>query len=154
MRILFVCLGNICRSPMAEFLMRHLAAQAGLGEKLEAASAGTSDEEAGSPLYPPARRELARRGVPCAGHTARQITPADYDGFDMIIGMEARNLRAMMHCFGGDPAGKCSLLLAHAHPPADHTDVADPWYTRDFSAAWRDIESGCTGLLAELAPRL
>ena len=149
-RILFVCLGNICRSPMAEFIFKDLAAKAGRGAEFEAASAGTSSEEYGNPVYPPARRKLAEHGIACAGKTARQLTRADYDRYDLLIGMESRHLAAMRRICGGDPAGKMHRLLDYTARPAD---IADPWYTGDFDAAWNDIESGCRALLGQLTTR-
>lgn len=149
-RILFVCLGNICRSPMAEFIFKDLAAKAGRGAEFEAASAGTSSEEYGNPVYPPARRKLAEHGIVCAGKTARQLTRADYDRYDLLIGMESRHLSAMRRICGGDPAGKMHRLLDYTARPAD---IADPWYTGDFDAAWNDIESGCRALLGQLTAR-
>lgn len=149
-RILFVCLGNICRSPMAEFIFKDLAAKAGRGAEFEAASAGTSSEEYGNPVYPPARRKLAEHGIACAGKTARQLTRADYDRYDLLIGMESRHLAAMRRICGGDPAGKMHRLLDYTARPAD---IADPWYTGDFDAAWNDIESGCRALLGQLTAR-
>ena len=149
-RILFVCLGNICRSPMAEFIFKDLAAKAGRGAEFEAASAGTSSEEYGNPVYPPARRKLAEHGIDCAGKTARQLTRADYDRYDLLIGMESRHLSAMRRICGGDPAGKMHRLLDYTARPAD---IADPWYTGDFDAAWNDIESGCRALLGQLTAR-
>ena len=149
-RILFVCLGNICRSPMAEFIFKDLAAKAGRGAEFEAASAGTSSEEYGNPVYPPARRKLAEHGIACAGKTARQLTRADYDRYDLLIGMESRHLSAMRRICGGDPAGKMHRLLDYTDRPAD---IADPWYTGDFDAAWNDIESGCRALLGQLTAR-
>ena len=149
-RILFVCLGNICRSPMAEFIFKDLAAKAGRGAEFEAASAGTSSEEYGNPVYPPARRKLAEHGIACAGKTARQLTRADYDRYDLLIGMESRHLAAMRRICGGDPAGKMHRLLDYTARPAD---IADPWYTGDFDAAWKDIESGCRALLGQLTAR-
>ena len=149
-RILFVCLGNICRSPMAEFIFRDLAAKAGRGAEFEAASAGTSSEEYGNPVYPPARRKLAEHDIACAGKTARQLTRADYDRYDLLIGMESRHLSAMRRICGGDPAGKMHRLLDYTARPAD---IADPWYTGDFDAAWNDIESGCRALLGQLTAR-
>ena len=146
-RILFVCLGNICRSPMAEFIFKDLAVKAGRGAEFEAASAGTSSEEYGNPVYPPARRKLAEHGIACAGKTARQLTRADYDRYDLLIGMESRHLSAMRRICGGDPAGKMHRLLDYTARPAD---IADPWYTGDFDAAWNDIESGCRALLGQL----
>ncbi|HJC07633.1 MAG TPA: low molecular weight phosphotyrosine protein phosphatase [Candidatus Gemmiger stercorigallinarum] len=149
-RILFVCLGNICRSPMAEFIFKDLAAKAGRGAEFEAASAGTSSEEYGNPVYPPARRKLAEHDIACAGKTARQLTRADYDRYDLLIGMESRHLAAMRRICGGDPAGKMHRLLDYTARPAD---IADPWYTGDFDAAWNDIESGCRALLGQLTAR-
>lgn len=149
-RILFVCLGNICRSPMAEFIFKDLAAKAGRGAEFEAASAGTSSEEYGNPVYPPARRKLAEHGIACAGKTARQLTRADYGRYDLLIGMESRHLAAMRRICGGDPAGKMHRLLDYTARPAD---IADPWYTGDFDAAWNDIESGCRALLGQLTAR-
>lgn len=146
-RILFVCHGNICRSPMAEFLMKELVRQAGLSAEIQIDSAATSREEIGNPVYPPARRKLAEHGIPCAGHAARQLTAADYDAYDCIIGMDQANLRDMRRLFGGDAAGKLHLLLEYAGR-AD--EVADPWYTGDFEATWQDVLVGCRGLLAQL----
>lgn len=147
MKILFVCLGNICRSPMAEFVMKDLAAKAGLAGKLAIASAGTSDEERGNPVYPPARRKLMEHGIDPSGKTARQLRKSDYGEYDLIIGMERSNLRSMERIFGGDPDGKFRLLLDYTDRPGD---VADPWFTRDFEAAWRDISEGCRGLLESI----
>lgn len=149
-RILFVCLGNICRSPMAEFVMKDLVQKAGLSDAFEIASAATSDEEYGNPVYPPARRKLAEHGIRCEGKTARQLTRADYDRYDYIIGMEPSNLYGMQRICGGDPAGKMSLLLAHAGRGGG---IADPWYTGDFEQTWQDVLEGCTALLAELRSR-
>ena len=146
-KILFVCHGNICRSPMAEFVMKDLAAKAGAEERFVIDSAATSTEEIGNPVYPPARRELAAHGVVCGAHAARQMTRADYDKYDLLIGMDSRNLANMRRICGGDPDGKLQLLL---HYTGQTHDVADPWYTDDFDAAWRDIESGCRALLAQL----
>ena len=146
-RILFVCHGNICRSPMAEFVMKDLVTKAGLEAAFQIASAATSAEELGNPVYPPARRILAQHGISCAGKTARQLTRADYGRYDLLIGMDGANLRNMQRLFGGDPDGKISLLLDHA---GVRRDVADPWYTGDFQATWDDVTTGCTALLEEL----
>lgn len=146
-RILFVCLGNICRSPMAEYVMKELTRQAGLSAEVQIDSAATSREEIGNPVYPPARRKLQEHGISCAGHAARQLTAADYNAYDCIIGMDRANLRDMRRLFGGDAAGKLHLLLEYAGR-AD--EVADPWYTGDFEATWRDVLAGCQGLLAQL----
>ena len=147
-KILFVCHGNICRSPMAEFVMKDLVRRKGLEDAYEIASAATSREEIGNPVYPPARRKLAEHGISCAGHAARQMTRRDYAHFDRILGMDHANVRNIQRLVGGDPDGKITLLLDHAKRPGQ--EVADPWYTGDFDAAWDDILAGCTGLLAEL----
>ena len=116
-KVLFVCLGNICRSPMAEFIFRDMVEKRGLGGQISCASAATSDEEWGNPVYPPARRKLAEMGLTCAGKRARTLTPRDYQEYDLLIGMEQRNLSAMRRICGGDPAGKIHLLLeASPHP--------------------------------------
>lgn len=148
-RLLFVCLGNICRSPMAEFVMKDLVKKAGLEGEFEIASAATSREELGNPVYPPARKKLAEHGIGCAGKTARQLCKSDYDHYDLLIGMDGSNLRDMRRICGGDPDGKLSLLLDYTNRPGD---VADPWYTGDFDATWRDVEEGCRGLLKKLWP--
>ena len=147
-KILFVCHGNICRSPMAEFVMKDLVKKAGREAEFEIASAATSTEEIGNPVYPPARRELAAHGIGCAGHAARQLRRADYDHYDLLIGMDGANVRNMRRMCGGDPDGKIRLLLDFAGRPAE--EVADPWYTGDFTATWRDVEAGCRGLLEQL----
>ena len=146
-RIIFVCHGNICRSPMAEYIMRHLVHQAGRDDEFVIASAATSTEEIGNPVYPPARRKLAEHGIPCDGHAARQLTRRDYDRYDLLIGMDQYNIRNMQRITGGDLEGKIHLLLEYA---GSFGDVADPWYTDDFDATWRDCLKGCTGLLASL----
>lgn len=146
-RILFVCHGNICRSPMAEFVMKDLVKKAGLAEHFEIASAATSTEETGNPVYPSARRKLAEHGIGCAGKTARQLRPEDYERYDFLVGMDSANLRNMRRICGGDPDGKLSLLLDFTKRPGD---VADPWYTGDFDATWRDVLAGCEGLLVRV----
>lgn len=146
-RILFVCHGNICRSPMAEYVMKELVRKAGREEEFEIASAATSREEIGNPVYPPARRKLAEHGIACDGHAARQMTERDYSRYDYLIGMDSANRRNMQRICGGDPKGKISLLMEHTNRPSD---VADPWYTGDFEATWRDVLSGCQALLEEI----
>ena len=146
-KILFVCHGNICRSPMAEFLMKDLVQKAGLASQFHIESAATSREEIGNPVYPPARRKLAEHGIACAGHAARQLTKQDYAAYDLLVGMDSANLRDMRRICGGDPDGKLSLLLDHT---ACSGDVADPWYTGDFEATWRDVLEGCRDLLREI----
>lgn len=148
MRILFVCHGNICRSPMAEFVMKKLVADAGREDEFEIASAATSTEEIGNPVYPPARRKLAEHGISCAGKTARQLTLRDYGYYDLLIGMDRYNLANMRRMCGGDPDGKIHLLLDYTDHPRD---VADPWYSDDFDATWRDCVEGCSALLRELS---
>lgn len=146
-KILFVCHGNICRSPMAEFVMKDLVRKAGLAGEFQIASAATSREEIGNPVYPPARRKLAEHGVACAGHAARQMTRQDYAAYDRLVGMDQANLRNMQRICGGDPDGKMSLLMDYAGPSGE---VADPWYTGDFEATWRDVLAGCQGLLRQV----
>ncbi len=148
--ILFICHGNICRSPMAEFVMKDLTAKSGLSAQFHIASAATSREEIGNPVYPPARRKLAEHGVACGGHAARQLTAQDYREYDLLIGMDQANLRNMKRICGGDPEGKLHLLLDYTSRPGD---VADPWYTGDFDATWRDVLAGCQGLLRSLTTR-
>ena len=147
MKILFVCLGNICRSPMAEFVMKDLVKKAGLASQFHIESAETSREEIGNPVYPPARRKLAEHGISCDGHAARQLTNQDYDEHDLLIGMDSANLRNMHRICGGNPDGKLHLLMDYTD--CSH-DVADPWYTGDFEATWQDVLEGCQGLLHEL----
>lgn len=146
-KILFVCHGNICRSPMAEFVMKDLVKKAGLESQFHIESAATSREEIGNPVYPPAQRKLAEHGISCEGHAARQLTKQDHEDYDLLIGMDQANLRNMYRICGSDFAGKMSLLLDHTDHPGD---VADPWYTGDFDATWRDVLAGCRGLLKKL----
>ena len=143
-RMLFVCHGNICRSPMAEFVMKHLVQEAGRAADFYIESAATSTEEIGNSVYPPARRKLAEHGIGCQGKTARQMTRADYDRFDLLVGMDSWNIRNMTRICGGDPDGKIVMLMDYTDRPGD---VADPWYTGDFEATWRDVLEGCRRLL-------
>ena len=142
--ILFVCHGNICRSPMAEFVMKRKVADAGVAERFEIASAATSTEELGEPVYPGTRRILARNGIDCSGKRARQLTKADYQHYDLLVGMDSENLWNMQRMTGGDKDGKVRLLL-------DFTDeggeISDPWYHGDFDQTWREVNLGCDALL-------
>ena len=149
-KILFVCHGNICRSPMAEFVMKKYVREAGLEKEFEIASAATSREEIGNPVYPPARRKLAEHGIPCSGKYARQMTAADYQRYDYIIIMDRNNLRNIMRIIGSDPQGKVRLLMEYK---GESRDVADPWYTGDFEATWRDVTEGCRALLTYIETR-
>ena len=143
-RVLFCCWGNICRSPMAEFVMKDLVEKRGLSDMFEIASAATSTEEIGNPVYPPAKAELARHGISCEGKRARQLRRDDYEKYDYIIGMENLNLSYMNRILGGDPEGKVSLLMDFtAHPE----DIDDPWYTGDFGGVYKQIKEGCEALL-------
>ncbi len=143
-KVLFICHGNICRSPMAEFVMNDLLQRAGLSGCAQVASAAVSAEELGNPVYPLARRKLAEHGIRCDGKTARLLQAADYQTYDLLIGMDRRNLEAMRRICGSDPDHKLCLLLDFTAQPRD---VADPWYTRDFEQTWLDITAGCTALL-------
>lgn len=146
-RVLFVCLGNICRSPMAECIFKQMVAKRGLTEQFYINSAATSTEEWGNPIYPPARRKLQEMGVPVIDHRAVQMMAGDYARYDLLIGMDGNNLRAMRRIAGGDPDGKLRRLLDYTDTPGD---VADPWYTGDFDAAYHDISRGCQALLDHL----
>lgn len=132
---------------MAEFVMKDLVAKAGREDEFYIESAATSTEEIGNGVYPPARWKLSEHGIKCSGKTARQMTRADYDRFDLIVGMDEWNLRNMHHICGGDPEGKIHLLMDFTKRPGD---VDDPWYTRDFEATWRDVLEGCQGILSEI----
>ena len=146
-KILFVCLGNICRSPLAEYILRDMVTKRGDSAGFYIASAATSTEEIGNPVYPPARCKLTEQGISCDGHAARQLTNQDYDKYDLLIGMDSANLKNMQRICGGDPDGKLHLLMDYTDRPGD---VADPWYTDDFEATWQDVLAGCQGLLANL----
>ena len=127
--------------------MKRLVSDAGLSDEFEIASAATSTEELGNPVYPPARRKLAEHGIGCEGKTARQLTRSDYQHYDLLIGMDYYNIRNMTRTCGGDPDGKIKMLLDYTDRPGD---VADPWYTGNFDATWRDCLEGCTALLETL----
>ena len=141
-KILFLCHGNICRSPMAEYVMKDLVKKAGREREFSIASAAVSREEIGNPVYPPARRELAKHGIRCDGHAAHQITRAELENYDYIYYMDASNARYLRRLFG-QAAAKCRPLLDR--------DVADPWYSGDFTQTFTDVMEGCTRILEELA---
>jgi protein-tyrosine phosphatase len=147
-KLIFVCHGNICRSPMAEFIMKDLLKKEGFEACFDVSSAATSREEIGNPVYPPARKKLKEHGIDCAGKTARQMTRADYDHYDMIICMESWNIRNSLRIIGSDPKHKLSLLLDYTDRKGE--DISDPWYTSDFDKAWDDILFGCKGLLGSV----
>lgn len=151
MKIMFVCHGNICRSPMAEIVMRDLLQKRGFADKVTVASCATSTEEiwngVGNPVYPPARRELARHGLSSKGKRAVQLRRDDYEKYDLFVGMDSANIRNMHRMLGGDPAGKIHKLLSYA---GREDDVADPWYTGEFDRTYADVLEGCTALLAAL----
>ena len=145
-KILYICHGNICRSPMAEFVMKALVCSRGLEDEYHIESAAVSDEETGNPIYPPAKRCLNQHGVPFDNSKrARKITPADYSRFDRIICMDASNLRLIRRVIPSDPEGKIHLLMSYTERSRD---VADPWYTGDFETTFQDILEGCEAMLA------
>lgn len=149
-KILFCCHGNICRSPMAEFVMKDLVKKAGLEKQFEIVSAATSTEEIGNPVYHLACQKLAEHGIDCTGKTARQLQNNDYEKYDLLIGMDNTNLRDMFYICGGDFADKMHLLMEFTDHPGE---VSDPWYTRDFEVTWQDVLEGCQGLLAQLTDK-
>ena len=147
-KVLFVCHGNICRSPIAEFVLKSLVSHRNLSDSFFIASAATSTEEiyngTGNPVYPPARAVLARHGLDCGDKRAVQLVKADYDKYDYLIGMDSCNIKNILRIIGGDPAGKVYKLLSFA---GSGRDVEDPWYSRDFDRAYDDIEKGCRAFL-------
>lgn len=149
-RIMFICHGNICRSPMAEYILKDMLARRNMTDEFLVCSSATSTEEIGNPVYPPARAELARHGIACDGKRAVQLTRADYDRYDYFLCMDERNFRNAQRILGGDPDGKLTKLLSYAGRDGD---VADPWYTGDFEITYRDIVAGCEGLLTHISKR-
>ena len=151
-RICFICHGNICRSPMAEYMFRELIAKRGVADRFTVCSRAVSDEEivggVGHPVYPPVRELLRRHGIDCSQKRAEQLTRQDYEAWDLLIGMDRSNLRRMHALWGGDPAGKCRLLRDFTDDPGD---IADPWYSRNFALTWRQVTAGCEALLERLS---
>lgn len=143
-RIMFVCHGNICRSPMAEFLLKDMVEKRDISDQFVIESSATTNEEIGNPVYPGTRKRLAKEGISVEGKVARRLRKDDYDKFDMFIGMDAENIRDMRRLFDGDPEGKVYKMLEFA---GVDRDVADPWYTRDFEETYNDIYEGCLGLI-------
>ena len=154
-KVLFICHGNICRSPMAEFVMKDLVKKAGIEDQFYIASAATSSEEiwrgVGNPVYPPAREEMALHGISCEGKRAVQMTAEDYDKYDLLIGMDDNNIRNMKRIAGGDPEGKIHKMTEYID---NSYDVADPWYTGNFKETWHDISISCQGLLEKLMTQI
>ena len=151
-KILFICLGNICRSPLAEFYFKDLVAKHNLSAEFYIESAATSYEETGNPVHPGTRKKLAAAGISCAGKTARCMEREDYGKFDYLIGMDSMNIRNMMRILGGDPKGKVSKLLDFTERTGQ--DIADPWYTGNFDRTYEDVKEGCEALLQDCLLRL
>ena len=150
-RVLFICHGNICRSPMAEFILKDMVAKIGIEDKFHIESRATSSEEiyrgVGNPVYPPAKKELSAHGISCEGKRAKQLEKSDYDSFDYLIGMEEVNIRNMKRILGNDELGKMHKLLEYA---GSDRDIADPWYSGNFEKTFSDIVEGCNGFLQKL----
>ena len=151
MRILFVCHGNICRSPMAEFIMKDLVRKRDISDRFEIESCATSTEELGNDIYPPAKRCLSSHGIPFERRSARQMTKADYDRYDIIIAMDSANIYNTRRFVGDDPDEKVSMMMSYC---GKDKDVADPWYTGDFERTFDDISEACEGLLESLIPAI
>mgnify|MGYP002660431405 FL=1 len=151
-KILFVCLGNICRSPLAEFYFKDLVAKHNLSAEFYIESAATSYEETGNPVHPGTRKKLAAAGISCAGKTARCMEREDYGKFDYLIGMDSMIIRNMVRILGGDPEGKVSKLLDFTERTGQ--DIADPWYTGNFDRTYEDVKEGCEALLQDCLLRL
>ena len=146
-KILFICHGNICRSTMAQCVMQHLVDEAGLTERFTIDSAATTNEELGMPIYPPARDKLKAEGVPIVAHRARRVIAGEHEGWDRIVVMDEENIRHLKRIWGPENMGKVRKLLSYV---GENRDVADPWYTRDFDATYRDVVAGCTALLSDV----
>lgn len=146
-KIVFVCLGNICRSPMAEFVFKDLAEKAGVGNKFFVESRATSYEEEGNPVYPPAVAELRKHDISCVGKYAARLEKSDYALYDLIVCMEERNIINALRIFGSDPDKKVVRLLDYT---TQKGDIADPYFTGNFSLTYRQIEAGCAALLSRL----
>lgn len=146
-KVLFICHGNICRSPMGEFILKKMVKEKGLADEFQIASAATSTEEIGNPVYPPAKRKLKEHGIDCSGKYAVQLKRSDYDRYDYFLCMDNRNIQNTLRIFGSDPQGKVSLLLSYC---GERREVADPWYTDDFDTAYDDIWRGCRAFLEKL----
>lgn len=146
-KILFICHGNICRSPMAEFVMKHMVRARGLEKAFYIASAATSREEIGNDIHYGTRAKLREKGIPFARRQAVQLCPADYEKYDYLIAMDRNNLRNIRRIIGEDPAGKVHLLLEYA---GEYRDIADPWYTGNFDETYDDVVKGCEGLLGKI----
>ena len=152
-KILFVCHGNICRSPMAEFILKDMVKERGMAEQFYIASAATSTEEiygdVGNPVYPPAKAELAKHGIGCEGKRAVQLKKSDYEKYDYLLGMDSYNIRNMLKILGGDQDKKVKRLLDYTDEPRD---ISDPWYSGKFDITYQDIKEGCEALLKTICP--
>ena len=146
-KILFICHGNICRSTMAEQVMKHMVAQRGIADDFFIDSAATSTEEIGNPIYPPAARKLRSEGVAVGNHRARQLQKADYDKYDLLLCADSANIRNSLRILGGDAEGKLRRLLEYTDRPRD---IADPWYTDNFDETFEDVCEGCEAVLTAL----